>query len=68
MPISSEAAKVRARIAGKKRQNPDADVTDDQRELKMTTLEDYVQRVIASAPLPTPEQIARLRALLPPVG
>lgn len=64
MPISPETAKLRARIAGKKRQNPDADVSEDQRELKTRTLEAYIQRLISTAPVPTPEQIARLRALL----
>lgn len=66
MPISPETAKVRARIAGRKRQNADADVADDQRELKTLTLEEHIRRVVENAPLPTPEQIARLRALLRP--
>ncbi|MFF7651479.1 hypothetical protein ACFZCY_16720 [Streptomyces sp. NPDC007983] len=64
MPISPETAKLRARIAGKKRHNPDADVVDDQRELKTRTLEAHIQRLISTAPVPTPEQIERLRTLL----
>lgn len=67
MPISPDAAKLRASIAGKKRHHPDADVTEEQRALKALTLEEYVQRVISTAPVPTPEQLDRLRALLPPV-
>lgn len=68
MPISSESARVRARIAGRKRQNPDADVTSDQRELKTLTLEEHIRQVVDNAPAPTPDQIARLRALLRPRG
>jgi hypothetical protein len=67
MPISPDAAKLRARIAGKKSHNPDADVTEERRELKALTLEEHIQRVISTAPVPTPEQLSRLRALLPPV-
>lgn len=66
MPISPETAKLRARIAGRKSQNPDADVTEEQRELRTLTLEEHIRRVVENAPTPTPEQIARLRALLPP--
>lgn len=66
MPISHEKAKIRARIAGRKRQNPDADVTEEQRELKTLTLEEHIRRVVETAPLPTPDQMARLRALLRP--
>lgn len=66
MPISPETAKLRARIAGRKRQNPDADVTECQRALKALTLEEHIRRVVETAPLPTPEQIARLRDLLRP--
>jgi hypothetical protein len=67
MALSPEAAKVRGRIGGKRRQDPHADITEEQRELKTLTLEDHIRRVVDSAPTPTPEQIARLRALLPPV-
>ncbi|MBG0853813.1 hypothetical protein I2W78_18650 [Streptomyces spinoverrucosus] len=67
MSISHEKAQLRARIAGRKRQNPNADVADDQRELKTLSLEEHIRRVVENAPAPTPEQIARLRALLPPV-
>lgn len=67
MSISPETAKIRARIAGRRRQTPDADVTEEQRELKTVTLEEHIRRVVETAPIPTPEQIARLRDLLPPV-
>ncbi|MEJ8668411.1 hypothetical protein WKI71_07110 [Streptomyces sp. MS1.AVA.1] len=65
MSISQEKAQIRARIAGRKRQNPNADVSDDQRALKTLSLEEHIKRVVESAPTPTPEQIARLRDLLP---
>lgn len=68
MPISPESAKVRARIAGRKSQNPDADVTEEKRELQILTLEERIRRAVESAPPLTPEQIERLRALLPPVA
>jgi hypothetical protein len=66
MALSSEAAKIRGRIGGKRRQDPHADITEEQRELKTLTLEEHIRRVVENAPLPTPEQIARLRALLRP--
>lgn len=66
MPLTPEAARIRARIGGRKRQNPDADVTDDQRKLKVVRLEEHIHDVLSNAPMPTPDQIARLRALLRP--
>lgn len=66
MALSPEASSLRARIGGRKRQNPNADVTDDQRELKTIRLEEHIHDVLSTAPMPTPDQIARLRALLRP--
>ena len=56
----------RARIAGKKRQNPDADVTDLLVDLRAARAEDYIRKMLAQAPPLTGEQIQRLRDLLPP--
>lgn len=67
MPISPEKAHLRARIAGRRRQNPDADVTEEQRELRALALAERIRRDVESAPPLTPEQIERIRALLPPV-
>ncbi|GAA2657487.1 hypothetical protein GCM10010307_72280 [Streptomyces vastus] len=67
VPISPETAKLRARIAGRRRQDPNADITEEQRELKTLTLEERIRRVVESAPPLTADQIERLRALLPPV-
>lgn len=57
---------IRGRIAGRKSQNPDADVSDDLRDLRAIRLEEQIQRVVNAAPPPTPEQLERLRALLAP--
>jgi hypothetical protein len=36
-------------------------------EVRVQRLEEHIRRVVESAAPPTPEQIERLRALLPPV-
>lgn len=66
MKISSEVAQTRARIAGMRRQNPDANVAELQCELKTAVLANRIRQFVESAPVPTPEQLARLRALLVP--
>ncbi|MGW1614472.1 hypothetical protein ACWCQZ_34525 [Streptomyces sp. NPDC002285] len=66
MPISEQKAHIRARIAGRKRQDPRADVTALQRELKTLSLEEHIRAVFSTAPTPTRKQIKRLLALLPP--
>jgi hypothetical protein len=68
LPISPEAARVRARIAGKKRQNPRADVTEDQRELKTVSLEEHIRRVVDGLPPLSEEQRTRLALLLSPAA
>ncbi|MDX2822178.1 hypothetical protein PV416_13985 [Streptomyces ipomoeae] len=46
MPISPEAARIRARIAAQKRHHPDADTSALERELKAATLAAHVERAI----------------------
>lgn len=46
MPISPEAARIRARIAAQKRHHPDADTSALERELKAATLAARVERAI----------------------
>lgn len=54
----------RSKIASTKRLNPEADVTDLQRQLKAERLADHVRRVVAEAPPLTDEQRAKISALL----
>ncbi|UGY93411.1 hypothetical protein [Streptomyces gobiensis] len=68
MPISPEAARVRSRMGGKLSQNPYADVTAEKAELKFVTLAERMREVIDNPPTLSPEQIDKLRALLPPVS
>ena len=60
--------KTRSQIAHAKRRDPLADTSDLQQKLKAERLEDYVARVVNSAPKLTPEQRDRIAALLCPVG
>jgi hypothetical protein len=68
MTLSREARRVHARIANHERWHSDRpELADDaRRELKTITLEEQIRRVVETAPLPTPAQLARLRALLRP--
>ncbi|WP_159044974.1 hypothetical protein [Streptomyces sp. NRRL F-5122] len=59
---------VRSRIANTRRHHPDADVSEDQRDLRVALLEEEIQRVANEAPAPTPEQLERLRSLLAPAA
>ncbi|WP_406306236.1 hypothetical protein OHA61_33945 [Streptomyces sp. NBC_00885] len=61
---SSERLSIAGRIAITKRNDPDADLTELQRELKTVRLADHIRAAVETAPLPTPEQLERLRALL----
>lgn len=57
---------IRARIGGTVAANPDADVSEDLRDMRIARLEEQITRVVDEAPPPTPEQLERLRALLAP--
>ncbi|HEV8174337.1 MAG TPA: hypothetical protein VGP91_11890 [Actinoplanes sp.] len=57
----------RARYASLTRSRPadDPDLLAARRDLRAARAEDYIQKVVAGAPPLTPEQIQRLRDLLP---
>ncbi len=57
---------IRARIGGTMAANPDADVSEDLRDMRAARLEEQIERVVSAAPPLTPEQLERLRALLAP--
>ncbi|WP_156184864.1 hypothetical protein [Allosalinactinospora lopnorensis] len=54
-----------ARKAITTRHHPDADTSDLDREIKVAGLAERIREVVNSAPALTPEDAARLRALLP---
>lgn len=54
----------RARIASAKRQDPNADVAELQRQLKAERLADHIKRVVDSAPPLTQEQRCHIASLL----
>jgi hypothetical protein len=59
----------RARLAALERHNASPERLDAQRrDLRAIRTEDYLRKVLAEAPPLTSEQIARLRALLPPLS
>jgi hypothetical protein len=68
MPISSEAAKYRAEVGGYERRHNPEGADEARAKLKFAVLADRIHRDVTSAPLPSAEQLARLRALLRPGG
>ncbi|MFE0132055.1 hypothetical protein ACFWY6_10830 [Streptomyces sp. NPDC059037] len=70
MPNAPHINNLRARLAAHERWHPDDPETADdvRRELKTTLAEEYIRRIVETAPVPTSEQLDRLRALLPPVS
>jgi len=58
----------RARLAAHKRHHPDADSGSLVRNLAVARAEDYITRLVDSAPPLTDEQRAGLAALLAPSG
>ena len=60
----SSWTKTRSTIANTVKNNPDADVTDLRAQLKAERLEDYVRKVVDSAPPLSPEQRDRIAVLL----
>ncbi|MDP9397340.1 MAG: hypothetical protein M3P96_05725 [Actinomycetota bacterium] len=54
----------RARLAAKKKHDPNADVEDIRRDLRAARAEDYIRRVVDAAPPLTLEQRDRLATLL----
>lgn len=57
----------RAKVAALKRHRApdDPDVLDAERDLTVARAEDYIRAVVASAPPLRPDDVERLRALLP---
>lgn len=67
--MSSDAAtarSLRARIAATRRHRPHADISDLQTELRTTTAEAYIRRLVDQAPPLSEAQRARLAAILRP--
>lgn len=65
--VPAEVATARARIAARKRWNPeDPQIVDDQRALKVATLEEHIRRIVDAWPPLTLEQRAKLAILLRP--
>lgn len=65
--LTPEQRRLHATIATRTRWAPDApaDIDDLRRDLRVSLLEGHIREVVDSAPPPTPEQVERLRALLP---
>ena len=56
----------RAKIANRKRSDPEADVSDLRLQLKAERLEDHIRRTVNAAPKLTPAMRDRLAILLRP--
>jgi hypothetical protein len=67
--LSPERRTLRARIAATKRHHPDRPdlVADDEHALRVERAADYLRDLIESAPPLRPEDVERLRSLLPAV-
>ncbi|MFJ9245580.1 hypothetical protein [Streptomyces sp. NPDC101776] len=57
---------IRAGMGGKKAANPDVDLSEDIRDMRVAQLEERIARIVSAAPPLTSEQLERLRALLAP--
>jgi hypothetical protein len=68
MPLTPEVAKLRSRISVNTQYGRPEAADDARRELKTVLLARHIQEAVDSAPVPTAEQLARLRALLNPKG
>ncbi|MET8080960.1 hypothetical protein [Streptomyces sp. NPDC005303] len=65
--VHSEVAHHRARVAAFSRKDSDPEKANKaRRELKAAILGRDIRAFVSTAPLPTPEQLAELRALLAP--
>ncbi|GAA2887436.1 hypothetical protein GCM10010472_52200 [Pseudonocardia halophobica] len=66
-PLAKDVHHVRARIAGRAKQNPnDPRLSADRAELAALRLEQHVANVLATAPPLTNEQRSRIASLLAP--
>ncbi|MFI0861773.1 hypothetical protein ACH4RA_16140 [Streptomyces smyrnaeus] len=64
--LAPEITQARAKIAATKRWHPDRDTGDLRRDLRAAALEQYIRRVVDTAPPLTEEQRSRLAVLLRP--
>lgn len=64
--ISKTVAQSRSRLGAKTRWNPEADTTEERRDLKAALLEDHIKRVVDSMPPLNDEQRTKLALLLRP--
>ncbi|NUK01785.1 hypothetical protein [Streptomyces lunaelactis] len=64
MAISPEKARLRAAVAANTHHGHPEQADQARRELKTLVLADSIREAVENAPVPTPEQLARLRALL----
>ncbi|MCX4587475.1 hypothetical protein [Streptomyces sp. NBC_01481] len=64
MSLSPDAAKARAAVAANERWNRPEQADNARRDLRVARLSDSIRDLVETAPLPTPGQLARLRALL----
>ncbi|MFI9172526.1 hypothetical protein [Streptomyces lincolnensis] len=62
--LTPEITQARAKIAATERWHRDRDTGDLRRELKAAVLARHIQEFVSTAPLPTSDQLAQLRALL----
>jgi hypothetical protein len=69
-PLTPAVTTARARVSALKRHHPEggAVVEAAVRDLRATTLEEHIKKVVDSAPPLTDDQRARLSALLRPSG
>jgi hypothetical protein len=67
MPSDRVSAARRAAILTRHRPADDPELIDAKRDHAVLAIEDFVSRVVASAPPLRPEQIERLRGLIPAV-
>jgi hypothetical protein len=65
VPLSPEQRRLRANLGAASRHRPEA-VDELRRDLKASRAEDYIRRLVESAPPLTPEQRDRLALLLRP--
>lgn len=68
MPARSKAVQeISGKLGAVRRWSPDADTTEIERNLKAASADDYIRRLVDSAPPLSDMQRARLAALLLPV-
>jgi hypothetical protein len=69
MPISSQVARERSRVAGfHARNSDDPELVAARRDLAYAKLTEHVRRVVDAAPPATPDQLARIAAALQPAA